>query len=544
MTTVSQLTELLSEGYMTAQAGIILLLFITGFIFAKASMGRMHGGEAGIVLLSYPSGLALFSVTGYVMLCLGIPFNTWTVLGVMTIVTAAGIYVMIHKNRMVNIKQVNINNAVRNEKRDDGNIVDINNSKMRIFLYITVLVGVLLLSIMLTSNVFRVAVDNDSFFYFSAYPNAIVSEGRYIKYFDVFLTDAAPIGSIVQTLPYLFGFSETFGIQYFLDLNFLLIFLYALFCELSETVGRRGALICSLATTLFLLTSSAYLTTAKWIMAGVYFMSYYFITAYLGYSASEKDRGDRPYPLLAVMIVMTSMLRHEGVMLSVVLILLLSALKGYKGKELALCCVLPMLAAASLYYIKVFVVLDVHPLYAFLTPYKAAFMVFVMVCCLLYLLFVRDRLPENAAGSLYVVLPLLIILANLGIMVLRGERYLGNLYIFYLNLRIGAGWGYFGYIAVFAVLLLVVRAVSGKEAYVLFFDSLMVSYVFSVLLVSFGRGDSLRKGVGDSGNRVMLTAVPLIVFAVALRMLTKPGNTAFLIKKGRAEMQNNNQDCG
>ena len=33
-----------------------------------------------------------------------------------------------------------------------------------------------------------------------------------------------------------------------------------------------------------------------------------------------------------------------------------------------------------------------------------------------------------------------------------------------------------------------------------------------------GRGDDLRKGVGDSGNRVLLTAVPVIVFAVALRL--------------------------
>ena len=47
----------------------------------------------------------------------------------------------------------------------------------------------------------------------------------------------------------------------------------------------------------------------------------------------------------------------------------------------------------------------------------------------------------------------------------------------------------------------------------------MLTYVFTVFLVAFGRGDELRKGVGDSGNRVMLTVVPLVVFAVALRFL-------------------------
>ena len=48
----------------------------------------------------------------------------------------------------------------------------------------------------------------------------------------------------------------------------------------------------------------------------------------------------------------------------------------------------------------------------------------------------------------------------------------------------------------------------------------MISYVLCVLLVAFGRGAELRKGIGDSGNRVMLTAVPLIVFAMTLRWFT------------------------
>ena len=127
------------------------------------------------------------------------------------------------------------------------------------------------------------ALDNDSLYYFSAYPNAIVREGRYIRYFDVFLTDAAPIGSIIQTLPYLYSFSETFAIQYMTDLCFLLIFASALYFELYDALGDRGSLIASLAATAFLLTSSAYLTTAKWVMAGVYFMSFLFITSYKAY---------------------------------------------------------------------------------------------------------------------------------------------------------------------------------------------------------------------------------------------------------------------
>ncbi|MBR1524570.1 MAG: hypothetical protein IJ641_08980 [Lachnospiraceae bacterium] len=522
MITLSQLVEGLSDGYLAAQAAVITMLFVTGLLFTRASMSRISGSEIWAMLLAFPAGLAMFAVSGYMMLCLGIPFNTWSVMTAVLLETGVSLYIIYRRNRLVDINNNSLKASGTEQRPDSSDVVDINGDKRIVFLYLTSFAVVFVIAFMLTANPFKIVVDNDSFFYFSAYPNAIVSEGRYIRYFDVFLTDAAPIGSIVQTLPYLFGFSETFGIQYFLDLDFILIFLYALYSELTDFMGKREAVICSMAAVLFLITSSAYLTTAKWIMAGVYFMSYYFITAYIGYMFSKKQTTERAYVLLGMMIVMTSMLRHEGVMLSVVLILTLSALAGYKGRELALSCILPMLIASVLYYIRVFVILDVHPLYAFLTSEKAIFMVAVMLICFIYLLFIRDRLPGRLITGTSVILPVVIILANMALFLLRGKRYLGNLYMFYLNLRIGAGWGYFGYIALFTVILLVIRAFIRKETYILFFDSLMVSYVFAVLLVAFGRGDSLRKGVGDSGNRVMLTAVPLIVFAIVLRVFIKP----------------------
>ena len=107
---------------------------------------------------------------------------------------------------------------------------------------------------------------------------------------------------------------------------------------------------------------------------------------------------------------------------------------------------------------------------------------------------------------------------NLALMVLIRGRYLNNLHMFYINLRLRAGWGYFPFIIAALLVLTVIMAVADRQYALSFFDSLMISYVLGVLIVAFGRGDDLRKGVGDSGNRVLLTAVPLIVFAIALRL--------------------------
>ena len=493
MMSLSELVNTLSEGYMTAQALTIFMLFAAGFLFVRAV--RAGEDEYGIwlVLFSFPAGLALFSVAAYLMLCLGIPYNTYTIASVLVVVSITCYGVNIRKHRSIYIS----------------------NEKIRNILILSGVVVALLLSFMLTNNVFKIVLDNDSFFYFSTYPEAIVREGAYIRYFDVFLTDAAPIGSIIQTLPYVFGFSETFGIQYFLDANFLLVFAYALYTELSGKIGRKEAALCTAAVTLFLTTSSAWLATAKWVMAGVYFMSYFFITVWLGYRAASMS--GKPYGLMALFAVATAMMRHEGVILMVIAVLTLSFLPGYRGRELALCFICPVAVAAVLYYIRVFVILGVHPLYAFLTPAKAVVMTAALVVAAIYLLFIRDSLGEKGRTLLPVLLPALLLLFNAGLLTARSADYLGNLKMFYLNVRIGAGWGWFGYIAGIIVLILMIKAVVNREWYLLFYDSLMISYALGVLLVAFGRGDALRKGVGDSGNRVMLTAVPLIVFALTLR---------------------------
>ena len=359
-----QLIKSMSGGYMISQAALITFLFVCGSFLVFASGMWREENKIWALLYAFPAGLAVFAVSGYLMLCIGIPYNTFSVVFVLVLVDVVCAAVLV-KN---------------------GGVVNIIFNKKQIFTVFACVIAVFIIGVMLTANIFDVAIDNDSLYYFSAYPDAIVQEGRYTKYFDVFLTDAAPIGSIVQTLPYLFGFNETFGVQYFLDLNFLLIFLCALTAELEKTLGRKGALCCSAVTVVFLITSSAYLTTAKWIMAGVYFMSYYFMTAYLGYmSAGERERpGARPYVLMAVMMVMTAMLRHEGVMLTTLLILTLSALDGYRGIELASACVFPVFFGALLYYTRVFVILAVHPLYAFLTPAKAAVMVLSLVFTAVY----------------------------------------------------------------------------------------------------------------------------------------------------------------
>ncbi len=499
MNDITSLVAGLSEGYCMNQVLLMCALFVIGSFFLKACGMAGYDGY----VYAFPTGLSLFSVSGYLMLCLGIPFNTDSVSVVLSVSFIISAIISYRKEREKQSKDKAAGKGSRKRLADTG----------------IAFVAFAVTAIILCLNIFHVAVDSDSFHYFSVYPHALVSEGRYLYNFDAFLTDCSPIGSIVYTLPYLFDFSETFGIMYMTDLCMLLAFGGLIYDLLKGKRGKKEALVSSVGGTLFLATSSAYLTTAKWVMAGVYFMSFYFFTAALGYKMSFYDKGERPYPVLALFAVMTAMMRQEGLVLVLVLILALSALTGYTGKELLLTLVAPVAVAAALYYIRIFAFIGVDPLYAFLTRGKAVVMLAAAALVGIYIAFIRGRRFKRILGNFFIVLPAAVLLLNLAILVLRHERYLTNLYMFYYNLRTRAGWGFFGYLAFLGFVIIVIKAVVKKEKELSFFDSLCISYVFAVLIVSYGRGDALREGIGDSGNRVMLTAVPLIVLAFALRLL-------------------------
>ncbi|MBR1875906.1 MAG: hypothetical protein IJ805_02225, partial [Lachnospiraceae bacterium] len=64
----------------------------------------------------------------------------------------------------------------------------------------------------------------------------------------------------------------------------------------------------------------------------------------------------------------------------------------------------------------------------------------------------------------------------------------------------------------------VIVAVIKKDFKLSFFDVAMTGFLLLAVCAAFGRGDSLRMGIGDSGNRVLLTSVPVITYAMVLKL--------------------------
>ncbi|MBQ7583838.1 MAG: hypothetical protein IJT24_04440, partial [Lachnospiraceae bacterium] len=63
MISLEQLVNSLSEGYMTAQALTIFMLFAAGFLFVRAVWDIREEDVIWELLYSFPAGLAVFSVS-------------------------------------------------------------------------------------------------------------------------------------------------------------------------------------------------------------------------------------------------------------------------------------------------------------------------------------------------------------------------------------------------------------------------------------------------------------------------------------------------
>ena len=472
-------------GAYFAQAAVILALTLYGYLLICAITPSL--GFVRKVLLAYPAGLAAFGIVAFLLVVTAIPYTKLTVLigGILAGILVWAICVKAQKSPLSGIWNVPPKAAA--------------------------IAGlILLLAILLSCLGFlRVTISNDSVFNYSFYPRLIVHYQGLRPNFNTFLTDVGQGVALINTLPFLFGFEETFGIQHMLNLVFAANFAVALF-EAVPAPKKRIRILFACAGTALLLVSMPYLLLAKWVLANDYFAVFMFLAAYLatlgGKGQTEVIR------LLYLLIPAISILRIEGGVFVVLLVLCMSIL-DLKTKDLALGMLLPSILLQALYAARIFLTMSIIAPYRFLTEEKALLMLLLMGFGLVYLLLIKDRFFCRMQKHLGLLIIACLLLINLILCIRDASMYLENLRAFAQNILYSGGWG------IFPLSILVIYLLSlNREFRPQFFDLLFLSYLFYVLAVSFMREGGMQKGVGDSGNRVLMQVVPVALFAALLHL--------------------------
>lgn len=478
--------------FFVRQTVVIFALFLIGLLTAAVS----YGNKTGLfeVLISFPVGLSVYSLFSFVMLVMGIPFNAASI--TVLCLTEALICVIILCRRSF-WKGL---------------------SRKHVF---SIIITVLCISVISSSGLLPVSVSNDSLYYFHMYPNALAHNGSYRMQFNVFLTDVGQASATLNTLPFIYGFDEGFGIQTFMNINTLLLVIYALFGKCMEGLDKKRAVTVTAILAAVLVCSMPYIVMSEWIMSNGYFMCYMFICAFTVRRYEENECKGRI--VMGLLFTMMSLLRMEGCITALILVLCFSTLK-YTGKKLFTIFLIPVFAATVMYDIRIFLLMKIDAPYTFLTPLKAIIQLAAIVAVSVYVLLIKGRIHDLFGRYMGIAILLSLILANAVLFLYNRALYIVNAKAFVNNLSNQSGWGLFPMLII-GVYIMWFIARSGKTGYNdTYWDLCFAAYLLTAIAVSFARDDALRESIADSGNRVMLQVTLLAFFAAAMRVISLISN--------------------
>lgn len=481
--------------YLAASAGVyflrqyivIFVLFVFGAIITDALMSDdvpwYHRA-----LLAFPAGISAFAVTAYIILVAGIPYNVITVIAALCLETAAALFAGRGKYARFVDKQ----------------------SLRHMLIAIIVLLAA---GAFATSAIMPVSISNDTMYYFKRYPDAIVYYGGLRADYDFFLTDTGLGIVAVDTLPALFNFGETFGIRELFHINFIVFFAVTVYERSKRYISKKGCIAAAVTITALLAITTPFVILGHWALANMYFMELFFIAAYTVMSDTDEKMWTSSLLLVAL-----ALFRMEGTLFVVWLIVCLALYKDV-GRKLAASALAPMAVLFSAYSIKIFKQFFIFDnMYHFLSPLKAVLIVAAIAGAAVFLAFIHKRLPDAISRRLPALCLLALVGGNAVLFIYDRQLYIGNLRAFTANLFRQSGWGMLPYFVITLTVFLVIEYLirykkngAGIDRANDFNITLLAGFVLMTIAASFGRGDVLAEAVGDSGNRVLLQIVPLVV---------------------------------
>lgn len=488
---LNNITEKFSMVFFVRQFITILALYAIGFFSVYCVANSKKAGAIRKIycyLLAFPAGLSLYTISGLFLLIANIRYCALSVI-VLVVLEVIAIYI------------VNRPSGFSNLSRND------------LFGIVIVVVA----AIISVSGIISVGFSNDSMYYYYAYPHEIACSGFLNFKFDTFLTDAGQGTAVINTIPFLFGFNESFGIMNFYNLNFLCFFAYAVYEQAIELFDKKKSLVfCSLSL-LVLSTTMPFVIISKWVLANVYFMETMFIVLYLNYQFRNSQNSI--LVLRTIFILMLSFLRIEGALFAGFILLVFLMLDDAKKKEVII-PVIPVIIMQAGYFFRIYFTMDLQATYTFMSKGKAfiavAFLMFVACYSLFYS---TDSVTALFKDKLKIFSPVLVtfvglVLVNAVLFLADHNLFISNVKTFVRNMLGNSGWGYFA--GLICILILLVPKVNIKDNY---FDYFWVGFFLIAFAACFARGDELRVDLYDSGNRVLLQIVPFIIYGFTFRFI-------------------------
>lgn len=488
---LNDITENYSMIFFVRQLITVLALYAVGFFSVYCVAYSKKWGTIKRIycfLLAFPVGIALYTISGLFLLITNIRYCAFTVI-VLMVVEIMAIFAV--------YRPAGISDFSRND-----------------------LIGMLVVVVIATisvSGIISVGFSNDSMYYYYAYPHEIARSGFLNFKFDTFLTDAGQGTAVINSIPFLFGFNESFGIMNFFNINFLCFYTYAVFEQAIKLFNKKKALVFCILSLLVLSTTMPFVIISKWALANVFFMETMFIVLYLNYQF--RNEGNNILVIRSILILTLSFLRIEGALFAGFVLLIYLMLDDAKKKDVIIPAI-PVIIMQAGYFFRIYFTMDLLATYTFMSKGKAFIAVAFLVMAICYSLFYTDApVTEFFKNKLTIFSPVPLtfvglILVNIVLFLYDRGLFISNVKTFFRNMLGNSGWGYFA--GLIFILILLVPKVNIKDNY---FDYFWAGFFLIAFAACFARGDELRVDLYDSGNRVLLQIVPFIIYGFTFRFI-------------------------
>lgn len=472
----------LSKGMQLKQFITVVALFVFGDIVllnvAKAADRIL------IAILAFPFALACWCVCSLMILILGLPYNLYTML-VIAIVTLVLSFLI--------------------RKKTDA--LGYAFSDITYFNYFIGIAAVVSCGFLFTSAL------SDVFYYNYLYGKELAILGKLDGELCLLpLTRGGQMSPLVSSLAYFCGFDN---INMLNHMSMISMTGLCMWCVYDYWKDKRGIIL--FAVVLFSMTP--YILMCGMVSNNT--MEMFSITMLLMclYQGREDNRDYFLWNMLAVLFsVMVTMGRIEGG-IYLTFIALLIPMISWSGRRAVLAVNLPALLIASIYYLKLFVVMEINFDPEFISLKNVIFNLGVILLGSVYTVLIDCRIFEKIKDRIGAVLLAALVCLNFAELFLNHSKYLYNLKTILGNIVYRdkdwafCVWGVVPWMLLIGVAFVIINKNLN------YFSCIWIGFVLLVISVCMFR-NPLRSGFGDSANRLLMMLLPVFAVDFVLQIRT------------------------
>ena len=493
-----------SFSFQVKQFLSIITLYICGFLFLKIIQSSLP--SIWVYLLAFPCGAAIWSFACEAFLLCDFTLRPWRVV-VLIVLFLATLLVI----RLFLLKQ------------------PLKHSSTGIAIPVCL---VLSISLLVSSGIFFIVVNYDSYFYFSDYGKAIA---KLMCYKDIVSSDSYVLTNIGQFLPLISTYATYWGIDtifpyhLFMLLNLLITFSYSIYETAITHFSKRKTILITIAFCIMLISCSPFFLFSNWVLSNSWIMFYLFPLFLLWYKTNEHH-----YDALMIICLFSlaiTMLRKDGL---IIVSFLLLAYSLYLGKKKALSFTerapinhrLALVFLPCAIYDILYIYILKNELYAtvhtaasnsFITAKNQFLITLCSIVVVLYLLFVFYPLERLFKNKLPIIISLGIFLAFSGIMLINYPNSLEYIDAWCRNFA-GIGFGYSIFLLLFLFGLSLI--LSKEYDYALF---VIIGYILLVFIIYESKGNT-ETNIDNSGLRAFVQIIPVLFFTCCHKIVYWSGD--------------------